>query len=448
MRWPDRRRSPPRSFDRHVALSTLSREPRRRDHAERRPDRSDKRQEGRARRAAAAVGCGLAQIQKHYDVELTYTSNAIEGNTLTLRETAEVIEHGITVGGKPLRDHLEAVDHYDALIWMRDLAATTAPVTESTIRELHRRIVARSQPGAAGLYSDLPRRIAGSPSSFRTGKDPQLMQQFAIWLTTPSPDPSFAFEAHVRLTAIHPFGDGNGRTARLLMNLLLICNGISAPVGPAPDRKDYLDALEHGSMTEDLEPFQTVLHGRLDSTLGEYLGTLGRCCRRPASQRAAILRTTRIHSAAPYRRRYVSRPGAARGSRRDRGGPSETQMLLSGRSAIVTGAGSGIGRACATAMGREGARVLVVDRDADAGEETAATLRAAGGDALAIAADVTDTAAIEAVVRQAVDLSAASTSCTTTPASRSKARSKAFRWRDSTGPGRSMSGRISTRPGW
>ena len=217
----------------------------------------------------------LAQIQKHYDVELTYTSNAIEGNTLTLRETAEVIEHGITVGGKPLRDHLEAVDHYDALIWMRSLAATTTAVTESTVCELHRRIVARSQPGAAGLYSDLPRRSAGSPVVFpNPTKIPPLMQQFGAWVQTPAPDPAFVFEAHFRLTAIHPFGDGNGRTARLLMNLLLIRSGYP-PVSVRPqDRKDYLDALEHGSMTEDLGPFQTLMHARLGSTLGEYLGVL------------------------------------------------------------------------------------------------------------------------------------------------------------------------------
>src|SRR5271170_745041 len=85
----------------------------------------------------------FAQLQKHYDVELTYTSNAIEGNTLTLRETAEVIEHGITVGGKSLRDHLEAVDHYHALLWMRRTAAATTALGEDTVREFHRRIVAR-----------------------------------------------------------------------------------------------------------------------------------------------------------------------------------------------------------------------------------------------------------------------------------------------------------------
>src|SRR5271165_266702 len=86
----------------------------------------------------------LAQLQKYYDVELTYTSNAIEGNILTHRETAEVIEHGVTVGGKPLRDHLEAVDHYNAVLWVRELAESSTAIDEGTVRELHRRIVARS----------------------------------------------------------------------------------------------------------------------------------------------------------------------------------------------------------------------------------------------------------------------------------------------------------------
>jgi Fic family protein len=217
----------------------------------------------------------LAQVQKHYDVELTYTSNAIEGNTLTLRETAEVIEHGITIGGKSLRDHLEAVDHYDALLWMRDLAPTAAPVDESVVCELHRRIVARSQPEIAGTYSRFPRRIAGSPAVFpNPAKIPQLMEEFGAWLTSAPRDPASAFEAHFRLTAIHPFGDGNGRTARLLMNLLLVRGGYP-PVAVRPeDRKSYLDALERGSLTEDLQAFQMFMHERLDATLEEYLNIL------------------------------------------------------------------------------------------------------------------------------------------------------------------------------
>ncbi len=109
----------------------------------------------------------LIALQKSWDVDLTYTSNAIEGNALTLRETAELIEHGITVGGKSLRDHLEAVDHYNAVVWMRELAAQDPLIGEKlihekTVREMHRRIVFRSQPDMGGVYSALPRRIAGS----------------------------------------------------------------------------------------------------------------------------------------------------------------------------------------------------------------------------------------------------------------------------------------------
>lgn len=217
----------------------------------------------------------LAQLQKHYDVDLTFTSNAIEGNALTLRETAEVIEHGITVGGKQLRDHLEAVDHYEALIWMRELAAATTAVDEAVVCELHRRIVARSQPDIAGIYSRNPRRILGSPVVFpNPAKIPQLMEEFGAWLKTTPANPESAFEAHYRLVSIHPFSDGNGRAARLLMNLLLIRGGYP-PVAVRPeDRKAYLDSLERASLAQDLIPYRVLMHQRLDATLDEYLNAL------------------------------------------------------------------------------------------------------------------------------------------------------------------------------
>ena len=217
----------------------------------------------------------LQSLQKSYDVHLTYTSNAIEGNTLTWRETAEVIEHGITVGGKPLRDHLEAVDHYEAVQWMRSLAAEDTPLDEATVREVHRRIVFRSQPEIGGIYSTLPRRVAGSPVVFpNAAKIPQLMKEYGEWLATAGSDPAASFDAHFRLVAIHPFADGNGRTARLLMNLMLLRGGYP-PVAVRPeDRKRYLDTLEHASLREDLTPFQTFLHERLDATLAEYLSVL------------------------------------------------------------------------------------------------------------------------------------------------------------------------------
>ena len=227
-------------------------------------------------------GGALAQLQKYYDVELTYTSNAIEGNTLTHRETAEVIEHGITVGGKSLREHLEAVDHYEALQWMRNLAAQTTPIGEDTVCELHRRIVTRSQPAIAGIYSLHPRRVAGSPVIFPNPvKIPELMDEFGVRLSQAPSTPESAFEAHFRLTAIHPFSDGNGRTARLLMNLVLIRGGYP-PVAVRPeDRKPYLDALERGSLSDDLQPFRNFMYERLDATLSEYLSALEEAPRQP-----------------------------------------------------------------------------------------------------------------------------------------------------------------------
>lgn len=221
------------------------------------------------------AGGALRALQKSYDVDLTYTSNAIEGNTLTLRETAEVIEHGITVGGKPLRDHLEAIDHYEAIGWMRALADQPTPIDEVTVRELHRRIVLRSQPEIGGVYSTLPRRIAGAPVVFPNAmKVPGLMKNYGQWLSATAHDPATSFEAHYQLVAIHPFADGNGRTARLVMNLLLLRGGYP-PVAVRPeDRKTYLESLEHASASDDTTPFQSFMHQRLDATLEEYVNTL------------------------------------------------------------------------------------------------------------------------------------------------------------------------------
>ncbi len=214
-------------------------------------------------------------MQLHYDVELTYTSNAIEGNTLTHRETAEVIEHGIAVGGKPLKDHLEAVDHYAAVQWMRALASSAGSIDENVVCQLHARIVARSRPEIAGLYSPYARRIAGSSVVFpNPAKTPDLMRQFGRELQHFPGEPAAAFDAHFKLTAIHPFSDGNGRTARLLMNLMLIRFGYP-PVAVRPeDRKQYLDALEQGSLSSDLAPFQRLLHERLDATLDAYVAAV------------------------------------------------------------------------------------------------------------------------------------------------------------------------------
>src|SRR5438874_1324616 len=151
----------------------------------------------------------LEVLAAWYDVELTYSSNAIEGNTLTRSETAIVLEKGITIGGKPLKDHLEAIGHRDALHFVRALAVGGETVREIDIREIHRLIIGRVDPEEAGRYSRHLRTIAGSPLVLPSPVEiSALMQEFAAWLATAPFGPDTAFEAHARLVAIHPFSDG------------------------------------------------------------------------------------------------------------------------------------------------------------------------------------------------------------------------------------------------
>jgi Fic family protein len=217
----------------------------------------------------------LDALERWYDVELTYTSNAIEGNTLTRAETALVIEKGVTVGGKRLRDHLEALDHHAALGHIRALAGGAAPLDEAAVRELHRRVLAKSQPDIAGVYSAFQRRIAGSATILPApAKIPGLMAAFGAWLAAAPVGWQTAFEAHRQLVAIHPFSDGNGRTARLLMNLVLLRAGYP-PVSVGPEeRAAYLDALEAAGTADDTGPYDRFMAGRLVAALDLYLGAL------------------------------------------------------------------------------------------------------------------------------------------------------------------------------
>ena len=102
---------------------------------------------------------GLANLDHVYDLELTYTSNAIEGNTLSQAETNLVIEQGITIGGKKLKDHLEAIDHFDAIRYVREIALQSPPLTEFDIRNLHALVVKRSDPEIAGRYATSARYV-------------------------------------------------------------------------------------------------------------------------------------------------------------------------------------------------------------------------------------------------------------------------------------------------
>ena len=225
-------------------------------------------------RLRAGMPRGTSNFDHAHDLELTYTSNAIEGNTLTAAETTTVIEHGITVGGKPLKDHLEAIDHFEAIGYVRKIARQKPPLTELDIRNLHRLVMLRSGPDIAGRYADQGRYVltdAGRHALPSPAEVPALMHDFVQWLAIEAASPATAFTAHRHLVDIHPFNDGNGRTARLLMNLVLL-RGAYPPVSVRPrDRAAYIDALQQAQAGRGATAFDFMLHERLNSTLAEYL---------------------------------------------------------------------------------------------------------------------------------------------------------------------------------
>ncbi len=235
---------------------------------------ADKKQRLEELKLAAVPGAldGLDHAQR---IDITYTSNALEGNTLTAGETSLVLEKGITVSGKPLKDHLEAVDHAKALDWVLEIAAEPSePIRETDLRDLHRLVVAQSAPGIAGQYADRARFVATSSGNhaFPPPPDiPALMQDFASWLASAPDGPATAAAAHLRLVGIHPFNDGNGRTARLLMNLILARAGYP-PIAIRPDdRTAYLAAIETVQAGGSAADFDALLYRRLDETLDLYI---------------------------------------------------------------------------------------------------------------------------------------------------------------------------------
>ena len=220
---------------------------------------------------------GLANLAAWYDVELTYSSNAIEGNTLTRSETAIVLEKGITIGGKPLRDHMEAIGHKDALDYVRQVAASPDPIRENDIRQIHSLVVGRVDPQSAGRYSDAQRLISGTPYVPPTPAEVvPLMGDFGRWLAKAPATAETAVTAHERLVTIHPFGDGNGRTGRLLMNLVLMRGGYPPVVIGPEHRTAYNDGLQALQVGRDPLPYRQFMTDRLDASLDHHLLILRR----------------------------------------------------------------------------------------------------------------------------------------------------------------------------
>lgn len=217
----------------------------------------------------------VKNLDDWFRVELTYTSNAIEGNTLTRRETAVVIEKGLTVGGKSLKEHLEATNHARAFDFIQTLI-TKKPkqLTAHDLLDLHSMILKSIDDENAGHYRRVPVRISGSGVVLPNPKKvPDLMDEFQSWLTGKYAlhPVAFAGEAHYRLVTIHPFVDGNGRTARLLMNLLLMMNGYPPAIIRKRDRLAYIGALETAQLGGSKADYDRLIAKAVDRSLDIYL---------------------------------------------------------------------------------------------------------------------------------------------------------------------------------
>lgn len=203
---------------------------------------------------AAAV----RNLQEALVLRWTYHSNAMEGNSLTLLETKVVLE-GITVGGKLLREHFEAINHRDAILYVEDVVRNAEPLSEWQIRNLHRLVLKQIDDENAGNYRKLNVAIAGarhvSPDMLLV---PEQMESLMHWYDTEAAALHPVIRAarlHIDFVKIHPFIDGNGRTARLLLNLELLKAGFPAIVMPVSRRLAYYEALDTAHVEGDTGPF-------------------------------------------------------------------------------------------------------------------------------------------------------------------------------------------------
>ena len=196
----------------------------------------------------------------HEDLILrwTYHSNAIEGNTLTLLETKVVLE-GITVGGKALREHFEAINHRDAILYVEDIIKKNEPFSEWQIRNIHQLILKNIDDENAGRYRQQNVLISGAttnPPDYTLLND--KMAQFIDWYNTEAHKIhplERAAKVHADFVGIHPFIDGNGRTSRLLMNLELLKAGYPPSVITVDNRLAYYEALDQWMAYGNTEPF-------------------------------------------------------------------------------------------------------------------------------------------------------------------------------------------------
>ena len=215
------------------------------------------------------------KLREQFMVDFTYNSNAIEGNTLTLKETAMVLE-GMTIDKKPLKDHLEAVGHRDAFLYVEDIAKDTK-ISEYVIKNIHS-LVLMDRPDDKGTYRKIPVTIMGA---YTEPVQPYMIEPKMTELIVVNEKRKKKMHPieriarfHLEFEGIHPFIDGNGRCGRLLLNLDLIQNGYPAINVKFADRKKYYDAFDHFYKSDNAEPMIKLIAEYVTERIEQYLEIL------------------------------------------------------------------------------------------------------------------------------------------------------------------------------
>ncbi|BFM44684.1 hypothetical protein CFS9_33250 [Flavobacterium sp. CFS9] len=221
------------------------------------------------------------KISQALELEYTFESNRIEGNTMTLRETDMVINEGLTISGKSMREHLETINHQEAIGFIKDLMQKSNSLNERDLLSIHNLILRGIIPEDAGRYRKVQVMIQGSshmpPQPFLVAKE---MEEYFIWyeINKNKLHPVIlAAEMHERLVTIHPFIDGNGRTSRLVMNLILMQKGylIANIKGDYENRMQYYQSLETAQTTKNKEDFLFFIARIEKESLERYISIIG-----------------------------------------------------------------------------------------------------------------------------------------------------------------------------
>jgi len=250
----------------------------------------------------------LARLRELMAVEWTYNSNAIEGNTLTLRETRLILEAGLTIGGKSLREHFEVINHREAIAYVEALATEAAPITPFHVRQIHKLVLTQIDDASAGAYRTALVRIAGAafepPEAWEV---PVRMDAWGDWLggaAAELPPVDRAALAHHRLVAIHPFIDGNGRTSRLVMNLVLMQAGYPPAIIQRSNRRQYYTVLARADRGQ-AGPLVDFVARAVERSLNIYLDA-GTPQSAPPADEDAWIPLREATAGTPYSQEYLS----------------------------------------------------------------------------------------------------------------------------------------------